>query len=73
MLVATSLMIRAGPADSSATAVSPVRRPKTSPSSRLLLARRFAPCTPLQAVSPQARSPGRLVRPARSQRTPPIE
>src|SRR5216683_692980 len=44
----------------------PLRAPNTSPSSRELLARRFAPCTPVSAVSPAAYSPGREVRPHKS-------
>src|SRR5438046_2050725 len=50
----------------------PARAPKTTPSSSELLAKRLAPCTPLQAASPAANNPGRLVRPSRSVRTPPI-
>src|SRR5437870_3687781 len=37
-----------------------------------ILARRFAPCTPVVAASPAAYSAGRLVRPCRSVRTPPM-
>ena len=36
----------------------PARAPKTSPSSSELLARRFAPWTPVHATSPAAKSPG---------------
>ena len=41
----------------------PIRWAKTSPSSRELEASRFAPCTPVQATSPQAYRPGTEVRP----------
>ena len=44
----------------------------TNDSSRLLLARRLAPCTPLYATSPHAYRPGTLVAPSRSVLTPPI-
>src|SRR5207248_645167 len=50
----------------------PARAPNTTPSSSELLAKRLAPWTPLQAASPAANKPGRLVRPSRSVRTPPI-
>ena len=48
-----------------------MRSAKTRPSSRELEASRFAPCTPVQATSPQAYRPGTVVRPCRSVRTPP--
>ena len=44
----------------------PARPPNTRPSSSELLARRFAPWTPVQATSPAAKSPGSDVRPSRS-------
>src|SRR5277367_897473 len=50
----------------------PARAPNTSPSRRELLARRFAPWTPVAAVSPAEYKPGREVRPHRSVFTPPI-
>ncbi len=43
----------------------------TMHSSSELLARRLAPCRPVQATSPMASKPGRSVRPARSVSTPP--
>ena len=45
---------------------------KTRPSSRELDASRLAPCTPVQATSPQAYSPGTSVRPQMSVMTPPL-
>ena len=51
---------------------SPIRAANTRPSSRQLEASRLAPCTPVQATSPQAYRPGTVVRPARSVRTPPL-
>ncbi len=48
-----------------------MRSAKTRPSRRELDASRFAPCTPVQATSPQAYRPGTVVRPRRSVRTPP--
>lgn len=57
-----------GPA---ATMSAAMRSAKTRPSRRELDASRFAPCTPVQAVSPQAYRPGTVVRPHRSVRTPP--
>ena len=33
----------------------------------------FAPCTPVEAASPTAYSPGSVVRPSRSARMPPHE
>ena len=44
---------------------SPTRAPKTSASSSELLASRLAPCTPVDATSPQAHRPGSVVRPQR--------
>ena len=72
--VETSLVTWRGSASPGASRAidSATRRPNTSPSSRLFDASRFAPCTPVAATSPQAHSPGRLVRPSRSVRTPPI-
>ena len=52
--------------------LSPARAPNTSPSKRELLARRFAPCTPLQAASPAAYSLGSVVAPSNPVRTPPM-
>ena len=53
---------RVGPARNPACAVCCIapaaRAPNTSPSSSELLARRLAPCTPVQATSPAAYSPG---------------
>ena len=46
--------------------------PNTNPSNNELLASRLAPCTPLQATSPAANSPGTVVAPFMSVRTPPI-
>src|SRR5439155_10725279 len=48
------------------------RAPNTSPSSSELLARRFAPCTPVHATSPAANRPASDVRPHSSVSTPPI-
>jgi hypothetical protein len=45
--------------------------PNTSPSSSELLARRFAPCSPVQAVSPIAYSPAMSVSPAPPVTMPP--
>lgn len=42
-------------------------------SSREFEARRLAPCTPLQATSPTAKSPAMLVRPSRSVLMPPMK
>ena len=42
------------------------------PLEQLFEASRFAPCTPVQATSPQAYSPGTVLRPSRSVRTPPL-
>ena len=50
----------------------PIRSANTRPSSSELEASRLAPCTPVQAHSPQAYRPGTLVRPSRSVRTPPL-
>ena len=50
---------------------SAIRRPNTSPSSSEFEASRLAPCTPVQAASPQAYSPGTEVRPERSVAMPP--
>src|SRR5258706_15549843 len=50
----------------------PARAPKTSPSSRELLAKRLAPCTPVAAVSPAAYRPAREGPPQRFVFTPPI-
>ncbi len=47
------------------------RAPKTMPSSSELEANRLAPCTPVQATSPTAHSPGSAVAPHRSATTPP--
>ena len=47
------------------------RAPKTIPSSSELEASRLAPCTPVQAASPAAQSPGSAVAPHRSVTTPP--
>jgi hypothetical protein len=55
-----------------ATAATPARMPKTSPSNNELLASRLAPCTPLHATSPAAKRPGKVVAPLRSVQTPPI-
>src|SRR5271165_4264330 len=49
-----------------------IRSAKTRPSSSELEASRLAPWTPVHAASPQAYSPGTLVRPNRSVRTPPL-
>ena len=43
----------------------------TSASSRELLARRLAPCSPVRATSPSPSSPRIAVRPARSATMPP--
>lgn len=48
-----------------------MRSAKTRPSRREFDASRFAPCTPVQATSPQAYRPGTVVRPRRSVRMPP--
>ena len=56
----------------SVAAASPARAPKTAPSRSELDASRFAPCTPVRAVSPTAYSPGTVVRPSRSVTTPPM-
>ena len=50
----------------------PARPPNTSPSSSELLARRFAPCTPVRATSPAAYNPRIELLPSRSVTTPPI-
>ena len=47
------------------------RAPNTMPSSSELEASRLAPCTPVQATSPTAHSPGSAVAPHRSVTTPP--
>ena len=47
------------------------RAPNTMPSSSELDASRLAPCTPVQATSPTAHSPGSAVAPPRSVTTPP--
>ena len=54
-----------------ATIAVTTRRPNTSPSSSEFDARRFAPCTPLHAVSPHAQRCGSVVAPSRSVTTPP--
>ena len=59
---------RAGPC-----IATPARAPNTSPSSSELLARRLAPWTPVQAVSPAANRPGIDVRPHSSVSTPPMK
>ena len=41
-------------------------RPMTTHSSKELLAKRFAPCKPVQATSPTAYKPGTVVRPDKS-------
>ena len=65
-----------GLADALATMVartsSAARAPNTSASSSELEASRLAPWTPVQATSPTAQSPSRVVRPSRSVRTPPM-
>ena len=43
----------------------------TTASKREFEARRLAPCKPVHATSPQAKSPGMVVRPSRSVLTPP--
>ena len=48
------------------------RFPNTTVSRRELLARRFAPCTPVAATSPQAYNPATVVRAHSSVETPPI-
>ena len=48
------------------------RPPQTTASSSELLARRLAPCRPVQAASPQAHRPGNVLRPAISTSTPPM-
>jgi len=50
----------------------PARAPKTNPSSRELLARRFAPWTPVEATSPARKGQGETKRPSRPVRTPPM-
>src|SRR4029077_5964876 len=60
------------PTGASSIIACPARAPNTNPSSRELLARRLAPCTPVAAVSPAAYRPGSEVRPHRSVFTPPI-
>ena len=55
-----------------AAAPRPLLRPKTSPSSRLFDASRFAPCRPLEVTSPAAHNPGTVVRPSASTTAPPI-
>ena len=54
-----------------ATIAHTTRRPNTRPSSSEFDARRFAPCTPLHAVSPHAQRCGRVDAPSRSVTTPP--
>ena len=54
-----------------AATASTTRAPKTIPSSNEFEARRLAPWTPVQATSPAAQSPGRVVAPSRSVSTPP--
>jgi hypothetical protein len=55
-----------------ASAMAVARRARTPcTSTSELLARRLAPCRPVQAVSPMAYRPGMSVRPARSVSTPP--
>ena len=64
---------RAWPAGAgSSSAASAARRPKTRHSSSELEASRFAPWTPVAALSPAAYNPGMSVRPTRSVTTPPI-
>lgn len=55
----------------SSTMSAAMRSAKTRPSRSELDASRFAPCTPVQATSPHAYSPGTVVRPRRSVRMPP--
>ena len=55
-----------------ASIASTTRAAKTMPSSSEFDASRLAPCTPVQATSPAAQSPGRAVAPSRSVTTPPI-
>src|SRR5581483_1996990 len=59
---------KAGPS----SAARPARRPKTRHSRREFEASRFAPWTPVAAHSPAAKRPGRVDRPSRSVRMPPI-
>ena len=56
---------------SSAASRSPARRPVISASVSELDASRLAPCTPVDAASPTAYSPGTVVRPSMSARMPP--
>ncbi len=51
---------RLGSAGRSASSARPIRSAKTRPSSREFDASRLAPCTPVQATSPQAYRPGTL-------------
>ena len=53
------------------TIASTTRGANTMPSSSELDASRLAPCTPVQATSPQAHSPGRAEAPSRSVTIPP--
>ena len=46
-------------------------RPMTTHSSKELLAKRFAPCKPVQATSPTAYKPATVVRPDKSVSIPP--
>ena len=62
---------RAGGSGRSRPSSSPVRRPVIRASVRELEARRLAPCTPVEAASPTAYSPGTEVRPSRPARMPP--
>ena len=60
------------PASGKVPSSAPSRRPNTTPSSSELLARRLAPCTPLQATSPTACRPGNEVLPSASTAIPPM-
>ena len=62
---------RRRPALRPASSASVTRAAKTMPSSSEFDASRFAPCTPVQATSPTAKSPGSAVAPSRSVRIPP--
>ena len=68
---ASGAVVSAGGQGSSARIARAALRPITTHSSSELLARRLAPCRPVQAASPRQYRPGMPVRPATSVRTPP--
>src|SRR3954453_229326 len=51
---------------------SAIQRAKASASKSELLARRLAPCSPVEATSPQAHKPGTVLRPRPSTLIPPM-